>query len=333
MRESYYRRVLALTPDGLEQFVRDWVGLKVGKYASCHRFSGSGDMGRDVVGFRSSERHDGSWDNYQCKHYGSSISVGVGVVEVAKTLYYAQQGNFTAPAQYLFVAPRGVSRRLEQLIFSPATFRQTVLDDWDKYCRRQIKSNQDTLLTDELIEFIGGWDFSRVGVITLDDMIADDDTSAVLMKWFGADAGDAPKGSVPDEVQSIELPYVAQLVGAYGERDERVYATHADLTQGGQYAEHLALQRERFYDADAFKRFHRDNTDPSIVETVEDDVFHGVADIATATHDDRLSRVNAILQQAAGVGVSGILATHIRVSVKQGLCHHLVNGERLWWSK
>jgi len=99
------RLILAL-PDGeLEKFARQWALLKKG-YFQVERFSGAGDMGRDVVGYLSKERHEGDWHNYQCKQYGSAVPLDVGLRELGKILYFAQRGEFTAPKKYFFVAPR-----------------------------------------------------------------------------------------------------------------------------------------------------------------------------------------------------------------------------------
>jgi hypothetical protein len=46
----YDRLILLMDDDELEMFCRSWTEKKSG-YADVKRFAGSGDMGRDVVGF------------------------------------------------------------------------------------------------------------------------------------------------------------------------------------------------------------------------------------------------------------------------------------------
>ena len=93
----------------------------------------------------------------------------------------------------------------------------------------------------------------------------------------------------------------------------------------------MAMQRERFYDADAFKRFYRDNTELDVLETFERDILHGVIDTCNANHIDALARVDSVMTQAAIVQVAGPLAQHAQVPVKQGVCHHFANEDRLQW--
>lgn len=331
--DNYDRLVLSLKDDELERFVRDWVDRKKAIYAETTRFSGAGDMGRDVVGFLSPARHEGEWHNYQCKQYGKTLPTESGIREIGKILYYAYKGNFTPPTKYFFVAPRGVNRNLEALIFNPSSFKTKLISEWDKYCAEGLIENQTISLDLDLRTFVEGYDFSRVARLTIDDILSDPHIIPVLTKWFGADPGSAPKGAVPSEVQQIELPYIGQLVDAYGDQDGISYDGYLAIEQHPKHGSHLARQRERFFDAAAFKRFYRDNTEKEVLENFELDVYHGVADICDAGHRDKLACVDAVMSQAANIQISGPLGHHAKIAVKQGVCHHFANEDRLRWKR
>jgi ABC-3C protein len=66
------------------------------------------------------------------------------------------------------------------------------------------------------------------------------------------------------------------------------------------------MQRERFFDADAFSRFYRDNTMSEEIDVLNKDMFHGVIDVHRANNDDSLSRCDAVMTQAASVHPSGV---------------------------
>lgn len=331
--QNYDRQLLAMDDTQLEQFVREWVGLKTEDYVEVTRFSGAGDLGRDVVGFLSSKRHEGSWHNYQCKQYSQNLPTDKAVCEIGKILYFAHRGEFTAPDRYYFVAPRGVNRNLEKLIFNPQYFKKTLIDEWDKFCSKSISKGKTIKLDSSLKAFIDAFDFTKIERITLDDILLDKHVKPVLYHWFGADPGPAPKGKVPIEVQKSELPYIKQLIDAYGERSGHKFANHNEIENHPDHGEHLSIQRERFYDADAFKRFYRDNTDPVVLETFEEDIQHGVIDTLNAKHIDALTRIDAVMTQAATVQASGPLAQYARVPVKQGVCHHFANEGRFKWRR
>jgi hypothetical protein len=330
---NYDRQILSLDDDELERFVREWVGKKTAKYLEITRFSGAGDMGRDVVGFLSPARHEGEWDNYQCKQYGKNLPTDTGIREIGKILYFAFHGHFTVPVNYFFVAPKGVNRNLEALIFNPSTFKMRVLSEWNKYCASTIIKGQKILLDAELSAFIEAYDFSNISRLALDDILNDSHVTPVLTKWFGANPGPAPKGEVPAEILESELPYIGQLVDAYGDRNGMKYADHQVIKAHPEFGPHLMMQRERFHDAAAFKRFYRDNTAQEVIETFESDIYHGVFDVYQGIYTDKLRCVDAVMAQAANVSPSGTLAPHARVPVKQGVCHHFANIDRMRWHR
>ena len=56
-----------MSPDDLEGFTEEWLSFHKGKgtYHSIKRYSGSGDLGLDVVAFTSEAGFEETWDSYQ----------------------------------------------------------------------------------------------------------------------------------------------------------------------------------------------------------------------------------------------------------------------------
>ena len=325
------RLILALTDDQLEAFVREWVGYKK-KYVEVQRFTGPGDMGRDVVGYLTTHRHDGPWHNYQCKQYGRTLPTALGLAELGKILYYSHCGEFTIPTAYFFVAPRGVNRNLKRYISRPRELKDNLLLQWDDCCAKTIAEGQTIPLSPELRAHISAWDPSSVKTISLDDILLDPAAKPALQSWFGVDPGPAPPGVVPDDILEHEMPYIQQLLDAYGERDSCTIGKEQALTHPT-HGTHLKTQRERFFDADAFARFYRDNTMQADIDMLRHDMRHGVAETHAADYPDSLRRHDAVMIQASVVSPSGALARHARVPVRQGICHHFANEGALRWRK
>jgi hypothetical protein len=172
-----------------------------------------------------------------------------------------------------------------------------------------------------------------VSVISVDDMLSDPAGKIIMAKRFKENPDPAPKGVVPTDLEDHEMPYVRQLLDAYGERDSCAYAVHGEVKDHEDHGPHFSMQRERFFDADAFTRFYRDNTMSEEIDLLREDILHGVADVHGEKHDDSLSRANAVMSQAAKVHPSGVLSRHARVPVKQGICHHFANEGKLKWRK
>lgn len=184
---DYERQILALKDDELEKLVREWAECQKPKYHSTQRKAGSGDLGRDVVGFYTPQKHEGEWDNYQCKQYAKTLPTAEGMLEVGKILYYASQKKFIPPKTYYFVAPRGVNRNLDVYISNPSTFKDELIGNWKKYCESKIISNTPVPLTEDLRKFIHSFDFSRINVIDIDIIVSDEKFRGILVNWFGGE--------------------------------------------------------------------------------------------------------------------------------------------------
>ncbi len=325
---DYTRDILAMDDAGLERFVRRWASVMTHPtYHHVERFSGTGDMGRDIVGFLTKHLHEGPWHNYQCKQLGRrNLAADVALLELGKIIYFSHQGAFTLPEQYTFVAPRGLSRPLEALIFNPSKLKQSLIDNWNDYCAKKIIKGQPVPLTPDLLAHLEKFDFTGVRRKSIDDILGDPAARPALAEMFGADPGAPPVGAVPPMVAPVELRYAGELFLAYGDRDKCDYGQD-DILAHATHSKHFAEQRERFYAADAFRRFYRDNTLEEQMTALEDEVYHGIVQMYRKTHADALARVDAVLGHAATIALGGPLARHARVQVKQGICHHFINDD------
>lgn len=318
--------------DELERFCRDWVEKKSG-YHEVRRFAGSGDKGRDVVGFLTDKRHDGAWDNYQCKQYLRGISLPEALLAIGKVLYWASQGEFTPPDHFYFVAPKALANKLEAIIDKPSELKAALIAQWDTVCSTSITKKVTITMNAEIKAVIDAFEFKNVRAITLDDMMADPAVKPLLIEKWGADPGKYPPATVPTDVQSTEMRYIDELVEAYGERAKAPFADHDAVLQHADHGPDLRRQRERYFEADAFQKFYRDNTTATVLSGFRKDIHFGVVDRWKAPAADTLARVEAVMDHAGTVTPAGPLAKYAHVPVKQGMCHHFVNDGELSWKK
>jgi hypothetical protein len=330
MDVRYDRLILSMNDAELEQFCRAWVEKKSG-YFEVKRYAGSGDLGRDVVGFLTDKRHDGEWDNFQCKQYRSGVAVSQGLLAVGKILYWAWKGEFTAPRRFYFVAPRRLARKLEGYVDKPSEFKQALLDNWDTACAKNITSKETITLDPSFQAFIGTFDFKNVHAINIDDMMADAAVKPLLIEKFGADPGAYPPAVVPVDVESAEMRYIQELVDAYGERAKSPFKDHAEVLANAEHGPDLRRQRDRYFEADAFQKFYRDNTSASVIAGFRKDIHYGVVDHWNEPATDTLARVESVMKHAGTVTPAGLLAKYAHVPVKQGMCHHFVNDGQMSW--
>ncbi|MCO4090630.1 MAG: hypothetical protein HEQ34_01580 [Sphingorhabdus sp.] len=332
MPPNYANQIHALDDDDLERLVDAWQTRKTAEYDGTERFSGARDMGRDVVGYITSQRLDGPWHNFQCKQLKTQLTKPALLRELAKIIFHSSCGHFQLPERFYFVAPRGLNRKAKELISQPSKLAAAMIDEWDESCAQYLVQNETHELTDKLRKVISAFDFTSVDAIDSRKLVADPAMKAVLVEWFGADPGPAPSGVVPESVAGEEFGYFDQLAKAYGARSGTVYASRQAALDCEKHGKQLSVQRTRFFEASYFKRYYRDNTPRGVVEAFETDVYYGVLDIHQGAHADSLAKVDAVMSQAAVIQVSGVLGPYARVPVKQGTCHHLANDGILPWT-
>ena len=328
---EFRNRVFALDPAALEMFVHKWVSTQLHSYAAHDRYGGANDLGRDVVGFVTLDRHDGEWDNFQCKRYSDVLSDAMLFEDLGKVLFHASEGQFTPPRAFFFVAPKGFNRKAERFLDRPSEFKKEMLDDWDKRCGTRIRQGSPILLTDELREVIEAFDFRFVEGIDIDALLQKDGIDFALADTFGADPGDFPRVEMPHEIHLDENSYVQQLVAVYGSDAGTAFANADEVLAHPDLGQHLIIQRKSYYEAAAFRRHYRDNIEAKHIEAFDADMHNGV--FYTYAANKGLKQVNAVMAQAAQVSVSGLFGKHDRATVaaRQGTCHHFANEGKMPW--
>lgn len=331
MIPNFAARIRALDDERLEAFVSDWTRRRTRDYVETQRWSGPGDMGRDVVGYATPYRHEGDWDNFQCKQLSARLSEKDAFVELGKIFMHAAAGHYSLPQSYTFVAPKGVVRNVQNYVAHPNRFRQAFLDKWDAIIAPALVENETVPLTAEIRDAVGLFTFERIYWLDAVGLADDPYARPALVHWFDHDPGAAPPGVTPETPQDEEAPYIEQLIGLYGERLGITFPDYDAALADPNWGPHLRDQRTRYFEAAAFDRYYRDSTPPDYLVTFKDDLYHGVADTYRDQHADGLARALKVLTQASQVSPAGVLGRYAKVPVKQGTCHQFANEGRLPW--
>lgn len=333
MSNDHVRRIQALRPDELEQFVDHWMSHKAKAYVQTQVWAGSGDKGRDVVGFLSASRFEGSWDLFQAKQLKSALRMSDILPELAKVFYHADRDGTSLPSAYHFIAPQGAARAVLEAIGHPTRLRQVIIEQWDQSCAGRIVERATVPLTPALLALIHGFDFACVHLFDVHAILKDPHVNPTLVKYLGADPGDYASKDIPKRPEHVEARYLAEIVGAYGERAELEFSDVDAVLAHGEFSTHLWEQRTRYFEAAYFERHYRDNTLEKELVDFRQQIYHGVVGAYRASYPDTLARIDGVTDRAASVVPAGILARYARVQVKQGLCHHLANEGFMPWKK
>ncbi|MDA3273533.1 hypothetical protein O0074_28450 [Pseudomonas aeruginosa] len=329
------QRLLTYSPGEWEGFVEEWAYYCLTtKYEHVQRFSGAGDMGIDVAGFADGERLQGIWENFQCKHYDHAIRPSDVWTEFGKVIWYSYKGEYAAPRRYYFVSPLGAGTSLSRLFSNATKLREELFANWDKHVKGAITSTQEVLLDAELRAYVDTFDFSIFDAKTALQLVDDHRATPVHTARFGGGLPTRPASEKPpQEVAVTESRYVTQLFGAYSEHTKTIVTDPSTLSVP-KLKDHFRRQREAFYEAESLRVFARDSVPPGTFEPLLDDIHDGVIDTHDGNHADGYEKVCAVTKAARDMQITAnALITCTNPKDRDGICHQLVNEERLRWTR
>lgn len=321
------------SPSDWEDFVVEWADSLKKKYGLVEKCAGAGDMGRDVVAFKSANRID-PWDNYQCKQYRAPLAPSDIWIELGKLAYYSFINEYSLPRAYVFVAPQGAGNTLSKLLKDPPTLRSELLAAWSGHCATKITSTKRVALSVRLRAHINGMDFSMFRAATPHDLVKQHRKTFWFVYRFGGGLPERDRPPAPPTTHAPkESTYVRALLDAYEERLRCALASAAALTDAT-LATHLERARCEFYSAESLKAFSKDNVPHGTFEGLLDDVHNGVADVLEEEHTDGYGRVLAAVKQAKTLALtSNALVTRTSSLDRGGMCHQLANEGTLRWRR
>jgi hypothetical protein len=294
------RLIQTYSSEDWEDFILEWTEGFETAYQHVTKLAGAGDKGRDVVGYLGDPQANCEWDSYQCKHYDHPIIPTEVYVEVGKLCVYTHRGDFTVPRRYRFVAPRGVGVKLHDMLRHPEKLRQELIDNWAKYCEKEISKSQDFPLTGALADYVNKFEFTRLWYLTPQEILNQHQKTKHWKRRFPGEPLIRPACPPPPaDPQGHELVYLKKLLGAYSDHVNQSLTCIDDLKALPKLETHLRRSRGYFYTAEALARFSRDNLNPGAFEDVRQHVFDGVADATMDDHADGFQCVLAVTEAAA----------------------------------
>ena len=255
-------------------------------------------------------------------------------MEFGKVIWYSYSGEYVAPRHYYFVSPRGAGTSLSRLLANAAKLRAELIANWDKHVKDEITSTQAVPLDAALRAYVDAFDFSIFDAKTALQLVADHRATPVHTARFGGGLPTRPASDKPpQEVAAAESRYVTQLLGAYGEHTGAIVTDPSTLSMP-KLKDHFRRQREAFYEAESLRVFARDSVPPGTFESLLDDIHDGVIDTHDADHVDGYAKVCAVTKAARDMQITAnALITCTNPKDRDGICHQLVNEERLRWTR
>ncbi|PEF73685.1 hypothetical protein CON94_19555 [Bacillus pseudomycoides] len=331
------KKLKIISNDDFEDIVLEWAYdyLKL-EYYSVYRIGGAGDKGRDVVALLAGD-DSSQFDIYQCKHYGGLLAPSSFWVEFGKLCYYTFKKDYDIPQNYYIVTADGLGPAMKDYLANPSTINDDLIKNWDKYCKKGITATKDIKLDKNLESYIKSFDFKIVKEIQPIRLIDEYSKTKWFKYRFGGGLKKRPKAGLPPEiVDDIEakLPYITQLLKVYSLYQGKEFKNVAEIQEADYIGGHFKRQRFDFHTAQTLKRFSRDEfIDEDPYEEAKLEIYSGVIDITVKRFSDELEKVNSTLEVARSLSLDGNELGKINPSDKVGMCHELVNDNKLKWVK
>jgi hypothetical protein len=321
--------------DEWETFIEEWLDLKKENYVEIERLGGAGDKGRDVIAYISNKTLENyQWDCFQCKHYDKSLQPTQVYCEFAKILYYTYNKEFPIPKKYYFVAPKGCGTTLSKYLQEPETLKNKIIDNWDNYCKNAI-TNIPVVLDKDFLDYIKKFDFSIFSKIHIKDIIEEHRSHPNHLTWFGGGLPQRPKLNevdIPVNVQASETIYIQQLLLAYSSESKISYRNPEEIPSDTNYLNHFKRSRINFHYAEQLRNFSRDSLPPETFDDFQNEIYAGIIDLVEENHENGYLKVKKVEEEAKKLQItSNPLKDVSIVNDRSGVCHQLVNNERIKW--
>ncbi|KAF6583125.1 ABC-three component system protein [Paenibacillus sp. EKM211P] len=303
-------------------------------YKSIAQIGGSKDSGRDIVAYLDDSMQN--FDIFQCKRYKDPLAPSGYMTEFGKLCYYTMIGKYNKPRKYFIVASNGIGQDLRNLVEHPSRINNELIDTWDKYCAGKRKILSGGLpLSSQLKTYIQDFDFSIVSEIAPATLIEQFAKTGWYKYHFGGGLKQRPKVKKPQEAledDELRMNYVDQLLQVYSNHENTPIKDIDSLKSKKSLHNHFKRQRECFHNAQALKRFTRDELiNDDIYEDVKNQVFHGVISTCEIKYDNDLKRVDKTVARSQILPINSSELGDINVLEKSGICHELVNDGEMNW--
>ena len=136
---------------------------------------------------------------------------------------------------------------------------------------------------------------------------------------------------VSTENKDMNIPYIHALYEVYGEKEHKSVSS---IEMCPKYKNHFSRQQKAYFDAEAVQRSSRDSyKSEEPFDELKDEMYDGIIEAYDSDYCCGYDRLQGVLNQASQVQFDVSVLCHetewISQSVKKGICHHLVNDDKI----
>ncbi len=144
----------------------------------------------------------------------------------------------------------------------------------------------------------------------------------------------------PEELLEEEQPYIRELYAAYGDKEGITDFCETHLAQYDEYHEDRNERRIDYFAADTVRHGVEELYSGKFknqFEVLKGETLAGVRNTARRSYPNGYEKMLGVMEQAVNIQVSQYLLSHspywLSNKIKMGVCHFLVNDNKLRWVK
>lgn len=328
-------RIKLMSPDEWEALIEEWLET-TRKYDSrqIERLGGSGDMGIDVIAYITNPKDNPDtyeWDCYQCKRYDKPLSPNSMWIEFGKIIYYSFTGEYPVPKSYFLVGTHGIGTSLKKYLNNSKKLQEELKKQWAEKCRHSITNNKSIPLEGKLLEYFDNFDFRIFDKIEPKIIVEEHKKHSNHLLRFGGGLPQRSSLPIPDIVEDKSLKYVNQLLKAYNS-DSVELIEEVEHIASTKYIRHFNDSRKSFYKVEELRILTRDNLPEEVFDNFKEDIYNGVINTVEKTFQNGFERVKAVEDKSVEINIESNPLREVCETIdKKGVCHHLVNDEKISW--
>jgi hypothetical protein len=225
------------------------------------------------------------------------------------------------PRVMRFLCSKGIGTGAKHLLTNPEKLKAGLIAHWPTNVADEITETGSVPLTGSLKALVESTPFEIFGPHAIEDVLRDLEGTAFYVSQFGGGLPARPPITTPPtDLRPHENRYVGQLLLVYAERRGQGPVDLQNLDQEPRDRQHFEMCRRQFYCAESLREFARDATRQGTFEGFQEDVL---SIITSVLYDDH--------RNAFGLLNTAALYSVADVRDKQGVCHQLVNENRIDW--
>lgn len=310
-----FSTIRTFSGEEFESLVLEW--LKYGKNALSPssfiaRVGGTGDKGIDIYYAK-----DGLTYYYQCKQYNQQLTLPEVEEIIVKILWHSFLKEIPEPTNIFIIAANSVNIKAAKMLSEISALKDDVIENLEKILLRFVieKPDPDFALYVNSINF---------------DIVKKIDIEEIIKSYYNSEYGKLRFKAAPKRIKRVEITQENYA-------DEEFHKQLLEIAPKEHQLSILNTAKGNYYSALCLKETDKYLFGNNVeFERLKEEIFQTIESLTYSTYSNDLERYSRIILESAKANTSfSLLDRELNIvenSDKKGVCHILVNENKIVWS-